>query len=235
MRYSVAGGGQRSHDSRHRSVRRIPPPGAVRDLERRPELPVLERDRGRARRPRSRALVAAREGLAATLAAETTPLDAQRALVGLEVPDEGLPGPPPRGRLRAGEARRLRRLRRDLRQDVPALSESAVPAAGRGPELAPARRRLVVDAARDRGLGRRLRVRLRPVGARRRLLADRGDGDERHRVRRRGPVRRRRLRRERPAVAGDRAADGAAQRPPPPLLGGARAVAARTSRRRDGR
>ena len=41
----------------------------------------------------------------ATLAAETTPLDAQRPLVGLEVPDAGLPGPPPRRRLRGREAR----------------------------------------------------------------------------------------------------------------------------------
>ena len=40
----------------------------------------------------------------------------RRALVGLEVPHAGLPGPPPRGRLRAREARGLRRLRRDLRR-----------------------------------------------------------------------------------------------------------------------
>ena len=66
--------------------------GDPRDLERRPELPLHERDRGRARRARSRRLVEAREGLADKLAAETTPLDAQRALVGLEVPDGGLPG-----------------------------------------------------------------------------------------------------------------------------------------------
>ena len=42
------------------------------------------------------ALVARATGLAAKLAAETTPLDDERALVGLEVPDAGLPGPPPR-------------------------------------------------------------------------------------------------------------------------------------------
>ena len=49
----------------------------------------------------------------------------QRALVGLEVPDPGLPGPPACGGLRAREACRLRRLRRDLREDLPALSLGA--------------------------------------------------------------------------------------------------------------
>ena len=56
------------------------------------------------------------------------------------MPDEGLPGPPPRRGLRRREARRLRRLRRDLREDLPALSEA--PAA----ELAASRRRLATDA-----------------------------------------------------------------------------------------
>ena len=45
-----------------------------------------------------------------------------RPLVDLEVPDHGLPGHPPRRRLRPRPPRRLRRLRRDLRQDVPALN-----------------------------------------------------------------------------------------------------------------
>ena len=62
-----------------------------------------------------------------------------RALVGLEVPDPGLSGPPPRGRLRARPPRGLRRLRRDLRQDVPALTDTR-----RGQA---SRRRLLADSA----------------------------------------------------------------------------------------
>jgi branched chain amino acid efflux pump len=53
--------------------------------------------------------------------------------VGLEVPDEGLQRSPPRGRLRGRQACGVRRLRRDLRQDLPALT------------LEQSRRRLVVD------------------------------------------------------------------------------------------
>ena len=47
-----AGGGLRSHRRRHRSRRRSQR-GGTRDLERRPELPVHERDRGGSRRARS--------------------------------------------------------------------------------------------------------------------------------------------------------------------------------------
>ena len=79
----------------------------------------------------------------------------QRALVGLEVPDAGLPGPPPRRRLRGREARRLRRLRRDLRQDVPALTAETTggpvadrpqPPATDAETVRTSRRRLVTDA-----------------------------------------------------------------------------------------
>ena len=122
------------------------------------------------------------------------------------MPDEGLPGPPPRRGIRGRQARPLRRLRRDLRQDVPALSD--------GPRRPPEARR---EPPRRRQLARRrsgiavsaigLRVRLRPVRPEAGLLPDRSHGDERLRVRRRRPVRRGRLRRERPRLAGDRAPD----------------------------
>ena len=69
-----------------------------------------------------RAIVEAHPELAAKLAAESTPLDANERVVGLEVPDEGLRRAPPRRRLRGREARRVRRLRRDLREDLPALT-----------------------------------------------------------------------------------------------------------------
>jgi predicted branched-subunit amino acid permease len=68
-------------------------------------------------------------------------------LVGLEVPDARLPGPAPRRRLRDRQARALRRLRRDLRQDLPALS-AADPglAANTAPaDLSKARRQLILD------------------------------------------------------------------------------------------
>ena len=65
---------------------------AARDLERRPELPVHERDRGRAGRARSPRLVAEREGLAATLAAETTPLDENERWWVWKCPTKGCPG-----------------------------------------------------------------------------------------------------------------------------------------------
>ena len=41
-------------------------------------------------------LVAERDGLQATLDAQADAGRRQRPMVGLEVPDEGLPGPPPR-------------------------------------------------------------------------------------------------------------------------------------------
>ena len=78
-------------------------------------------------------LVAARDGLAGDARRRDHAARRERALVGLEVPDAGLPGPAPRRRLRAREARRLRRLRRDLREDVPALSERRPRPGGRGP------------------------------------------------------------------------------------------------------
>ena len=87
--------------------------------------PVHERDRGRAGRAGSRRWSPpARTSPAAR--GRDHAARRQRALVGLEVPDAGLPGPPPRRRLRGRAARGLRRLRRDLRQDLPALSTTAV-------------------------------------------------------------------------------------------------------------
>ena len=100
----------------------------------------------------------------------------ERSLVGLEVPDEGLPGPAPRRRLRARQARRVRRVRRDLRQDLPAL-RSAAPTQTDGtvacrvepPTLRGSRRRL--DRHRRHRRSRRgLRVRLRAGSAGGRLL-----------------------------------------------------------------
>ena len=175
-------------------------------------------------------LVAERDGLAGDARGGGDAARRQRPLVGLEVPDQGLPRAPPRRRLRRREARRLRRLRRDLRQDLPALTRRH----GRDWTIDPevSRRRLARPTA---ALGIAvsadgLRVRLRPGGPRSRLLADRGDGDEHDRVRRGRPVRGGRLRRERPGLAGDHPADRAAQRAPPALFRRARAVAARTSR-----
>ncbi len=67
------------------------------------------------------ALVEAREGLKDKLSAETTPARRPRSLVDLEMPDPGLQGLPPRRRLRPRPPRRLRRLRRDLREHLPPL------------------------------------------------------------------------------------------------------------------
>ena len=72
-------------------------------------------------------LVSEREGLADTLAAEIDAARCARAVVGLEVPDAGLSGSAARGRLFRGEARGLRRLRRDLREDLPALATNRRP------------------------------------------------------------------------------------------------------------
>jgi 4-azaleucine resistance transporter AzlC len=55
------------------------------------------------------------------------------------VPDDGLRGAPPRCRLRGRQARRLRGLRRHLRQDVPALSAVVAP------DVVASRRRLTAD------------------------------------------------------------------------------------------
>src|SRR5690349_6294610 len=56
------------------------------------------------------------------------------------MPDRRLSRSPPRRRLRAGQARALRRLRRHLRQDLPPLT-----AAGPRAALGPARRQLILD------------------------------------------------------------------------------------------
>jgi 4-azaleucine resistance transporter AzlC len=66
------------------------------------------------------------------------------------MPDPALSGAPPHGGLRDRQACRVRRLRRDLRKDVPALSQiagptSATPAAPE--DLAASRRRTLIDAA----------------------------------------------------------------------------------------
>src|SRR4051812_43937489 len=60
-------------------------------------------------------------------------------MVGLEMSDRGLSGAAPRRRLCPRPPRGLRRLRRDVRQDVPALTQTA--------ELAASRRQLLADGA----------------------------------------------------------------------------------------
>ena len=77
------------------------------------------------RAARVAALVEAREGLGDKLTAETTPLDERERWWTWKCPTDGLRRDPPRGRLRPRPPRRLRRLRRDLRQDVPALGAAA--------------------------------------------------------------------------------------------------------------
>ncbi|HEY6012529.1 MAG TPA: AzlC family ABC transporter permease [Candidatus Limnocylindrales bacterium] len=63
------------------------------------------------------------------------------------MPDEGLRGPPPRRGVRRREARRLRRLRRHLRPDLPALNGVAAGAGGtESALLAASRRQLVVES-----------------------------------------------------------------------------------------
>ena len=97
-------------------------------------------------------LVAEREGLSPTTRGRDDGARRERALVGLEVPDRGLPGPPPRRGLRGREARPVRRLRRDLREDVPPLSSAHGGATGSSRRIAPdvlraARRRLSSTAS----------------------------------------------------------------------------------------
>ncbi|HET7029670.1 MAG TPA: AzlC family ABC transporter permease [Candidatus Limnocylindrales bacterium] len=58
------------------------------------------------------------------------------------MPHDGLSRPAPRGRLRPGQARPVRRLRRNLRQDLPPLTD---PAAGGAGDLRASRRQLVID------------------------------------------------------------------------------------------
>ena len=67
-------------------------------------------------------LVQEREGLADKLTGRDHAARPERSLVGMEVPDLRLRRPAPRRRLRVREARRLHRLRRHLREDVPALT-----------------------------------------------------------------------------------------------------------------
>src|SRR6185369_10766429 len=74
----------------------------------------------------------------------------ERPVVGLEVSDCRLSRAPPRRRVRSREARAPRRLRRDLRQDLPALNTAPPLPSGTEPPLdgavlRAARRRLVVD------------------------------------------------------------------------------------------
>ena len=152
MAYSEGPGARRAHTA--------PPPvfhlsstGAARDLERRAELPVPERAPSRALRGVAE-LVGARAGLDDPLAAETTPLDAPRALVDLEAPDRQLLRPPPCRRLRPREARPFGRLRRALREDLPPLSTDAAPdpaQPGRQPPHAPSIRRPCPPPPSDAG------------------------------------------------------------------------------------
>ena len=117
------------------------------DVERRPELPVHQRNRSRSRGRRSRAWSPNATDLGPKIAAETTPLgDEDERYVGLEMPDERLPRPAPRRRLRPRPARRVRRLRRHLRQDLPALTDlpgaTRVRRSSRPPRPGPTRRSL---------------------------------------------------------------------------------------------
>ena len=68
------------------------------------------------------ALVAAHDGLADKITAETTPLDDNDRWWVWKCPTPGCPGLLHAAGYAAREARRLRRLRRDLRQDLPALT-----------------------------------------------------------------------------------------------------------------
>ena len=149
----------------------------------------------------------------------------ERAVVGLEVPDAGLSGPPPRCRVRRREARRLRRLRRDLRQDLPALNDTrpAEPAE----DLAASRRRVLVDGAGIAvsalgfgfvyGLSAR-EAGFSPIEAMAMSVIVFGGAAQFAAV---GYVA------SGLAWPGDRAADRTAERPPPALLRCPRAVAAR--------
>ena len=162
----------------------------------------------------------------------------ERALVGLEVPDAGLPGPPPRRR-----ATRPRSTPSTSSATGPAARPSCADArpcpAGDRPAAARRRRRSSLrrrgsgsSASRRPGFGFVFGLAAReagfsPIEAMAMSLIV---------VRRRRPVRGGRLRRERPrrgpAII---APDGPAQRAPPALLGGARAVAARRRRSPSGR
>ena len=115
-----AGGRLRSH----RSAAGIDARGRGGDLERRPELSRTPARPSRTARSTSRRWSRSARDLAGKLDAETTPLDTNERWWVWKCPTTGLPGPPARRGLRPREARRLRRLRRDLREDLPALAPS---------------------------------------------------------------------------------------------------------------
>ena len=155
-------------------------------------------------------------------------------------PTPGCPGLLHVAGLRPRPARRLRRLRRDLRQDVPALTAGAPadwpersppPLDPVEPRRPPAARRRRRRASSSRRPASDSSSACRPVG---RLLADRGDRDEHDRLRRGLPVRGGRATCRGglawPAIV---LADRPGQRPPPALLGRARARGSGGRRRRE--
>ena len=174
----AAGGGLRSHDAAT-GLPSAASRGGARDLERRPELPVHQRDRGRARRRASRR---------SSRSAPAWPTSSRRRPRRSTTTSAGGSGS---ARPRAARASSTRRATRS--RSTPSSSSATGPA--RRPSCAErasgggrsdhdgARRRagggLVADGDRDRRLGDRVRVRLRAGRARGRLLARRGDGDER--------------------------------------------------------
>ena len=200
--------------------------GGARDLERQPELPVLERVRGRPRRDR---------GPPRRCARQPWPGRSPRSPRRSTRTSAGGSGSAPRRAARASSTPRATRSRSTRSTSCatgPARRRSCAerdrpePPTERltqrlDPEVAASRRRLMTEALGIAVSAIGLRLRLRPVRPRRRLLARRGDGDEHDRLRGRGPVRGRRLRGERPRLARDRAPDRPAQRAPPALLRGA--------------
>ena len=217
--------GERSHDVVTGTPRRARATGGARDLERRPELPVHERDRNRSRGdgrpPRVRARGSGRHARrrerrrSTAMSAGGSGSARRRAAPVCSTPRGMRPRSMPSSSCATGRAGRRSCAERP-RPHPPR------PPARPGPRR-PAVDALLVDATGIARLGARLRVRLRALGARGRVLADRGARDERPRVRRGVPVRRRSAM----LRAGSRgraivAADSAAQRPPPALLRGPR-------------
>ena len=88
---AAAGGGLRSHDAATGLAGR-PRSGGARDLERQPELPVHERDRGRAVGGHRRRSSPRATDLAGKLASETTPLDDNERWWVWKCPTKGCPG-----------------------------------------------------------------------------------------------------------------------------------------------
>ncbi len=133
------------------------------------------------------AAIAAHKDLAAKLDAETTPLDARDRWWTWKCPTTGCPGSSTRPATPA--------------TSTPCTSSATGPAARRScadrhrRRWGPSRRQLRGRIALGLAVGAiGLRARLRPDRARGRVLAARGRGDERARLRRRGAVRRRRVR-----------------------------------------